>query len=85
MVDKKLIIESLYNWKVFLAVIILFFLIEIFTTPIGGGYSGFPLNTCTHGSIISFKAECNWINILLNLLGYYIISVLIFIIIKKNK
>lgn len=85
MITKNSIIKSSYDWKVFVIVIVLFFLIELFTTPFGGGSSGFPFNTCTHGSVIGFKGECNWLNIMLNLFGYYIVSVLVLSIIKSKQ
>ncbi len=85
MINKNSILKSLYDWRVLLAVMILYFSIELFTTPFGGGSSGFPFNTCTHGSIADFQGECNWNNIVLNLFIYYTVSVFILTIIKIRR
>lgn len=85
MLTRNTIIKSMYDWKALVIVIVLFFLIEFFTTPFGGGNSGFPFETCTHGSTIAFKSECSWSNITLNLTIYYVISVLIITLIKSKQ
>lgn len=85
MAKKKSIIKSLYDWRILIAVFVLYRAIEFFTTPFGGGSSGFPFKTCTHGSVIGFQGECDGKNIILNLLSYYIVSVLILIVIRMRK
>ncbi len=85
MINKNSILKSLYDWRVLLAVVILYSSIEFFTTPFGGGSSGFPFNTCTHRSIIGSQGECNWVNIVMNLFVYYVVSVFILTIIKIRR
>ena len=77
---KRMVVKSLYNWKTLILVLILFKLIEFYTTPFGGGFSGFPFDTFTHTSVFpvpdDFEKECNIFGIVLNLFIYYLCSVL---------
>lgn len=87
--DKKSILKLFYDWKIFLIVIVLYFIIEFLTTP-AGGFSGFPLKTCPHfggfapQAVGGFapQAECSSVNVVLNLFIYYIVLVIFSIIIK---
>ena len=66
---KRMVVKSLYNWKTLILVLILFKLIEFYTTPFGGGFSGFPFDTFTHTSVFpvpdDFEKECNIFGIVL--------------------
>jgi hypothetical protein len=88
---KKSFVKSLYDWKTFVFVILIFSFIEIGTSPFGRGYTGFPFNTCTAGSTVLDNdghaiggGECNYFNIIFNLIIYYIVIVISNTLIKME-
>jgi hypothetical protein len=79
--DKKSILKLFYDWKIFLIVIVLYFIIEFLTTG-AGGFSGFPLKTCPHWGGFDNQVSCIRINIALNLFSYYVVLIIFSIIMK---